>query len=323
MTETVVSGFFIQASQPHPLNHSLSTLFIISLLLRCRAVVVPLLLQLCCFLNAWTMVISNLQRNSCSVWRSSNGFCGPNCTIGKHAGLSAWLRIYNRRWSVLMYDVILLVYSMICLDAKQRYVHYISGCQRCMARGKFPCDNCLQTGRVKCRMCDGKGSSFGNDSRCNHCMGNGIESCRSCSGYGQQKCNVCGGKCQLFFYIQLTVKWENNKFEQIIDQQCDFPIQKLNKVTGKELFSDQHFQVYPIVGFPEPRINQVSQQGLQEHWTQFGKTSRIIQQRHAVELIPVTKVHFQWKNEEHSYFVFGTENKVHAPEYPGKKCTIM
>lgn len=29
--------------------------------------------------------------------------------------------------------------------------------------------------QVKCRMCDGKGSLFGDDSRCNHCMGNGIE----------------------------------------------------------------------------------------------------------------------------------------------------
>ncbi|XP_072928592.1 protein SSUH2 homolog [Hemitrygon akajei] len=199
----------------------------------------------------------------------------------------------------------------------------VKGCHRCMAMGKLPCSDCLQTGRVKCTMCDGRGSMFGNDSRCNLCMGNGTKSCGSCSGHGQQKCKVCQGCGQLYFYIQLTVKWENNSFEEVIEQQCGFPTKKLSKVAGKKLFSDQQIQVHPILGFPDPRVNQISQQGTQAHWTQFGKTSRIIQQRHTVELIPVTEVHFQWKNKEHSYYVYGTENKVYAPEYPGKKCIIM
>ncbi|XP_059800394.1 protein SSUH2 homolog [Hypanus sabinus] len=199
----------------------------------------------------------------------------------------------------------------------------VKGCHRCMAMGKLPCSDCLQTGQVKCTMCDGRGSMFGNDSRCNLCMGNGTKSCGSCNGHGQQKCKVCQGCGQLYFYIQLTVKWENNSFEEVIEQQCGFPTKKLSKVAGKKLFSDQQVQVHPILGFPDPRVNQISQQGTQAHWTQFGKTSRIIQQRHTVELIPVTEVHFQWKNKEHSYYVYGTENKVYAPEYPGKKCIIM
>ncbi|XP_067855071.1 protein SSUH2 homolog isoform X2 [Heptranchias perlo] len=199
----------------------------------------------------------------------------------------------------------------------------VKGCHRCMATGKVPCDNCTQTGRVKCWVCDGKGARFGGDDRCNHCLGSGIKSCNSCSGYGRQTCKVCQGQGQLFFYIQLTIKWENNKFEHVVEQQCGFPTKALCKVTGQKLFTDQQFQVYPIMGFLDPRINQVSQQGIQEHWTQFGKTSRIIQQRHTVELIPVTEVHFQWKRKDHSYFVYGIENKVHAPEYPGKNCIIM
>ncbi|XP_067907542.1 protein SSUH2 homolog [Heterodontus francisci] len=199
----------------------------------------------------------------------------------------------------------------------------VKGCHRCMAMGKVPCDKCAQTGRVKCWVCSGKGSRFGGDDRCNHCMGSGIESCKSCSGYGCQTCNVCQGRGQLFFYIQLTVKWENNTFEHVVEQQCGFPTKTLSKVTGEKLFTDQQFQVYPVMGLPDPRINQVSQQGIQEHWAQFGKTSRIIQQRHTVELIPVTEVHFQWKRKDYSYFVYGTENKVHAPDYPGKNCTIM
>ncbi|XP_078065528.1 protein SSUH2 homolog isoform X2 [Mustelus asterias] len=198
----------------------------------------------------------------------------------------------------------------------------VKGCHRCMTTGKVPCNKCLQTGRVKCWICLGKGCRL-SEERCNHCMGSGIVSCTSCAGHGRLKCNVCEGQGQLFFYIQLTVKWENNTFEQIIAQQCEFPTKLLSKVNGQNLFSDQQVQVYPIINFPDSKIQQVSQQGIQEHWTQFGKTSRIIQQRHTIELIPVTEVHFHWKRKDHSYFVYGIENKVHAPEYPGKNCTIM
>ncbi|GCC37080.1 protein SSUH2 homolog [Chiloscyllium punctatum] len=199
----------------------------------------------------------------------------------------------------------------------------VKGCHRCMNLGKIQCTKCFQTGRVKCWICHGKGFRFGGEDRCNHCMGSGMERCKHCSGYGCQMCNVCHGQGRLFFYIQLTVKWENHKFEQVIDLQCGLPINLLSKVTGHQLFSDQQIQVHPIMTFPDPRINQMSQQGIQEHWTQFGKISRIIQQRHMVELIPVVQVHFQWKRKDHSYFVYGIENKVHAPEYPGKNCAIM
>ncbi|XP_078399929.1 protein SSUH2 homolog isoform X2 [Cetorhinus maximus] len=198
----------------------------------------------------------------------------------------------------------------------------VKECHKCMATGKVPCNKCFQTGQVKCWVCLGKGNRLGND-RCDHCMGGGKLSCKHCSGYGCQECNECQGQGQLFFYIQLTVKWENNKFEQVVEQQCGFPTQVLSKVNGQQLFSDQQIQVYPVMNFPESRIKQASQQGIQEHWAQFGKSSRIIQQRHSIELIPVTEVHFQWKGKDHTYFVYGTENKVHAPEYPGKTCTIM
>ncbi|XP_041047567.1 protein SSUH2 homolog [Carcharodon carcharias] len=227
----------------------------------------------------------------------------------------------------------------------------VKECHNCMAMGKVPCNKCFQTGWVKCWVCLGKGNRLGND-RCDYCMGNGkmrksihaLEKTQEPSSLVKQifgRHQVCyvhtaldmavrsatnaraKGQGQLFFYIQLTVKWENNKFEQVVEQQCGFPTQLLSKVNGQQLFSDQQVQVYPVMNFPEARIKQASQQGIQEHWTQFGKTSRIIQQRHSIELIPVTEVHFQWKGKDHTYFVCGTENKVHAPEYPGKTCTIM
>ncbi|GCB62822.1 hypothetical protein scyTo_0013119, partial [Scyliorhinus torazame] len=82
--------------------------------------------------------------------------------------------------------------------------------------------------------------------------------------------------------------------------------------------------VYTIVGFPDPLIDQISQQGVQEHQEKFGRTVGILQQRQSIELIPVTKVYFQWKGREHSYFVYGTENNVYAPDYPSKcHCAIL
>ncbi|EMP34397.1 Putative protein C3orf32 [Chelonia mydas] len=79
-------------------------------------------------------------------------------------------------------------------------------------------------------------------------------------------------------------------------------------------------KVYPVVNFPDPSISQASQNAVVQHHTQFASTSRVLRQRQTIELIPLTKVEYEWQGEQYSYYVYGEENRVYAENYPKKCC---
>ncbi|XP_007888712.2 protein SSUH2 homolog [Callorhinchus milii] len=197
----------------------------------------------------------------------------------------------------------------------------VKKCHKCRGRGKYKCAKCWGKGNIKCAPCRGHG--IVRNKRCLPCHGTGVIRCGPCLGRGTRTCQVCKARGWLLFYIQLTVKWVNNAFEQIADQEVGLPVTLFSKVTGQNIFVDESYQVYPVLGFPDPLIDQASYKGVQEHQQRFAGKTRILQQRQTIELIPVTQVHFQWKGRTHDYFVYGTENKVYAPHYPAKCCCTI
>lgn len=46
-------------------------------------------------------------------------------------------------------------------------------------------------------------------------------------------------------------------------------------------------------------------------------------QQHSVELIPITKVTYRWREKDYIYFVYGIELKVSAVDYPGDCCCTI
>ncbi|XP_072328219.1 protein SSUH2 homolog [Scyliorhinus torazame] len=193
------------------------------------------------------------------------------------------------------------------------------GCHSCMTLGKIACTKCTATGMVKCWVCKGRGYQF-NDNRCTHCNGTGLQRCDNCSGHGTRACQTCRGSGQLMLFIQLTVKWKNNIFEGIADRESGLPLGLYSKINGQNIFTEQQSRVNPIVSFPDSQINRASQTAIQEHAAQLARTSPIIQQRQTIEFIPITQVHYEWKEKEYSYFTCGTENRVYSPDYPAKCC---
>ncbi|XP_018602301.1 ssu-2 homolog, tandem duplicate 2 isoform X2 [Scleropages formosus] len=198
------------------------------------------------------------------------------------------------------------------------YTSSVKGCHSCLSLGKRGCERCVTSGRMQCSVCNGSGRNL-ND-RCTRCSGAGRVRCTICSGVGSLTCKTCKGKGQLLCYIKLTVKWKNNLYECVVDKQSGFPIDKISKVTGETMFTDMNARVYPVVGFPDDAINRASVQAVREHQAQFASTSRILQQRQTIELIPITRVHYSWRNKTYIYFVFGAEHKVHTDDYPAKCC---
>ncbi|XP_033877042.1 protein SSUH2 homolog isoform X1 [Acipenser ruthenus] len=195
----------------------------------------------------------------------------------------------------------------------------VKGCHNCLALGKSACQKCIASGWMQCWVCNGSGRRM-SDNRCSHCNGVGRVRCTECSGSGSKTCHTCTGKGQLLFFINLIVEWKNHIYEFVPDKRSGFPVDRVSKVTGELLFTDTQYMVYPVVSFPDNAINQASQTAVREHQAQFVTTSRILQQRQTIELIPVTRVHYTWKEKTYIYFVYGAEHKVYTDDYPAKCC---
>lgn len=194
-------------------------------------------------------------------------------------------------------------------------------CHSCHTTGRMPCEECNGNGSKPCWVCNGSGSRD-NDS-CSRCNATGKDSCTDCNGQGTKNCTTCQGKGQLLTYIKLKVEWVNNVEDHVVQQNSGLNIDDLRNVTGKELFKNNQYLLYPLLGFPNQAISEASERLVRDHQAKYAQTSRILQQRQTVELIPITKVNYKWKGDSHVYYVYGNENQVSADNYPATCCCVI
>ncbi|XP_062977686.1 protein SSUH2 homolog [Elgaria multicarinata webbii] len=202
----------------------------------------------------------------------------------------------------------------------------VENCPNCKGRGAIMCQSCKGAGKKKCSACDGTGTNTQEDYNvCSWCAGTGDNRCSSCRSNGWLKCRRCIGSGILLFHTELTITWKNNVLERIADIDSGLPNHHFKDVAGKEILSDEHFSVYPIVDFPEPSIDDYSRACIEQHKIQFasGSLHRILKQKQAIELLPVTKAEYEWKGKLYSFYVFGNENQVYTKDYPGKCCCSL
>ncbi|XP_029990046.1 protein SSUH2 homolog [Sphaeramia orbicularis] len=200
------------------------------------------------------------------------------------------------------------------------YTSSIKDCNTCHASGVQPCGAC-HGGHKECWQCRGSGTT-GIETQCGHCRGSGQERCDKCDGRGTMACDTCKGKRQLLAYIQLKVEWVNNVEDHVVEQNSGLNVADLHSVTGKELFKNSQYLLYPLVGFPNPVIAEASERLIRDHQSKYAQTSRILQQRQTVELIPITKVNYKWKGDTHVYYVYGNEHQV-SGDYPATCCCVV
>ncbi|XDV49531.1 hypothetical protein PO909_018763 [Leuciscus waleckii] len=170
-----------------------------------------------------------------------------------------------------------------------------------------------------CSQCNGSGQCADNTA-CYNCNGSGREKCSSCSGCGSKKCNTCDGKGKLLVFVNLKVKWSTEMDDYVVQDSSGLRLEKLVKVSGKELFRDAQIMVYPVLGFPDVSVAQASERLIRDHQVKYTKNSRILQQRQTIELITITKVNYTWKEKPYVYYVYGNELKVNAEDYPATCC---
>ncbi|KAM9409642.1 protein SSUH2 homolog [Pholidichthys leucotaenia] len=197
---------------------------------------------------------------------------------------------------------------------------FVKACHKCNGCGRTRCSACFGRGQKNCPFCHGHGRS--RNKRCTSCHGRGRKRCLHCHGMGYKTCSVCHGSTNLLHFIQLTVTWKNNVSDFIPDRQPDFPDKKFEKVSGDPFFVDESVLVYPIQGFPDEEICGVSNKLINEHLNRFSSTSRILQQRQTIELIPLTQAFYTYNGKDNNFFVYGTENQVFMAKYP-TACSIL
>ncbi|XP_069008522.1 protein SSUH2 homolog [Embiotoca jacksoni] len=200
------------------------------------------------------------------------------------------------------------------------YTSSTKDCHSCHGTGTMSCDECQGNGYKPCWVCHGSGTN--KDTNCNDCDATGKDRCKECDARGTKECQTCKGKKQLLTYIQLKVEWTNRVEDHVVEQNSGLQINDLQSVSGKELFKNNQYLLYPLVGFPNPAIAEASQRLIQEHQSTYAENSRILQQRQTVELIPITKVNYKWKSGTHVYFVYGNERQVSA-DYPATCCCVI
>ncbi|KAL1021565.1 hypothetical protein UPYG_G00014870 [Umbra pygmaea] len=199
----------------------------------------------------------------------------------------------------------------------------LKNCHICLGIGRTPCKECVGAGNKICWVCNGGGKRLSGE-QCSHCQGRGRENCSHCNGMGSKECVTCNGKRQLLVFINLKVIWTNNLEDYVVEQSSGLPVANLSNVSGKEMLRDTQYMVYPVMGFPDPNLVRAAERLVREHQAKFSQTSRILQQRQTIELIPITKVTYMWKGSSHFYFVYGNEFKVSADDYPATCCcTVM
>lgn len=74
-----------------------------------------------------------------------------------------------------------------------------------------------------------------------------------------------------------------------------------------------------MTGCPDPAVNDASRQLIDSHAVSF-PTERILSQRHWIRIVPVSEAKCNYKAKAFSYWVYGEENNVHAPDYPQQSC---
>lgn len=197
-------------------------------------------------------------------------------------------------------------------------------CHRCHGSGRDRCWSCHGRGSDDCFSCNSSGQRDGlNGERenCPFCHGRGRKDCISCNGTGMNDCTTCLGAGQLKSYVQLKVKWTNDADDSVIDRSSNVPAELISKVSGQVVVSEQAGMVYPIRHFPDAAVNEACQR-LTDQFAQAATTEmkRILQQKHKLQIVPVTKVVYSWKEEDYEYYVFGYEHKVYHPDYPQSCC---
>lgn len=261
-------------------------------------------------------------------------------------------------WDILVQPKILFNNEEVKLEIPN--TSHVENCRKCIGMGTSVCYSCEGKGTRRCGHCHGKGkvSDYGainpvhhsehhghhghhNEHHghhghhkehhghhnqgmhlCSRCNSSGFEPCSTCHRAGRIECTPCRGNGKLKWFLQLTVKFTNNKNDYLKQQSSQIPDELIRECQAQNIFSEQNVRLYPINHHPDFDINNASNRLINDHASKFSN-SRILAQRHDLNVIPMTQCFYTWKDRQHSFQIYGLDQLVYAPSYPQKCCCTI
>lgn len=143
----------------------------------------------------------------------------------------------------------------------------------------------------------------------------------SCSGNGMRTCDTCKGHGSVKFFVQLIVKWDNHDDDHVSDVPAGFKKKYIKEAEGRMAVQDENVRVFPISSFPDRAIADASKALIDRHAKDF-PMERILKQRQWVKVVPIATVHYDYKDDNGVFFVFGTDSDrgVYFKDYPNRCC---
>lgn len=215
-------------------------------------------------------------------------------------------------------------------------------CGDCGGDGRVRCSSCGGDGRVACSWCGGSGSvtrtrtvtstdanghtttSTESYSESCSCIG-GTVTCSSCGGDGRVTCGSCEGEGRLVHFVRLDVVWRQHVTRQVLEK-TDLPDNLVPKARGVAVVDEEAPRVEAAAGGAgpgpyregggrvNPEVNAAANELIAGHV--FPAAVRPHRQRLLVRAVPVYEARYAWRDGGRRFWVFGTDRKVHAPEFP-------
>ncbi|XP_057778087.1 uncharacterized protein LOC130996834 isoform X1 [Salvia miltiorrhiza] len=210
----------------------------------------------------------------------------------------------------------------------------VEKCSGCGGRGDVVCLTCnadkepgfyKENQMFQCSTCHGRGllaHMDGSDSICKNCNGKGKLPCATCGSRGLIKCETCQGSGSLLTRKVAIVRWKTLQARKVsvTSGAASVPDEVFHRAKGVQLCNTQAQQCSPAYFADSYFLNKFSSEVIAER-AQVSPTARVICERHAISVVPVTRVTMTQRRGSFTFYIIGTTREVYLKDsYPSTIC---
>ncbi|XP_019412963.1 PREDICTED: protein SSUH2 homolog [Lupinus angustifolius] len=210
----------------------------------------------------------------------------------------------------------------------------IEKCTACTGRGGVVCATCngdqehghyKENQMTQCPSCYGRGliaHKDGSDTICVKCNGKGKIPCATCGSRGLIKCGTCNGSGSLLTRSLAIIRWKTLSTRKVnaTSGAASVPDEVFHRSKGVQLCNTQAYQCTPAFFADSFFLNKFSSEVIADRAV-VPATARVICERHAISVVPVTRVTMAHRGRSFSFYIIGYSREVYLKDYyPSKYC---
>ncbi|KAJ7950210.1 protein SSUH2-like [Quillaja saponaria] len=207
-------------------------------------------------------------------------------------------------------------------------------CTGCIGRGDIVCPTCnadqergfyKENQMTECPTCYGRGliaHRDGSDTVCIKCNGKGKIPCTTCGSRGLIKCAACHGSGSFLARNMAIIRWKTLSTRKVSATRgaASVPDEVFHRAKGVQLCNTQAYQCTPAFFADSFFLNKFSSEVIADR-AAVPPTSRVICERHAISVVPVTRVTMAHRGRSFSFYIIGYSKEVYLKDYyPSRFC---